>query len=57
LRRVLQAFVLSPLIAWPSGKRLRVVALKPNKDLAYMNELFAAGKLAPVIDRTYTLSA
>ena len=57
LLRVLQVVVLSPLIAWRSGKHLRVVVLKPNKDLAYINDLFAAGKLVPVIDRTYPLAA
>jgi NADPH:quinone reductase-like Zn-dependent oxidoreductase len=30
--------------------------LKPNKDLAYMNELFEAGKLTPVIDGPYKLA-
>jgi NADPH:quinone reductase-like Zn-dependent oxidoreductase len=35
---------------------MRVVALKPNKDLAYMNELFESGKLVPVIDRSYKLA-
>jgi hypothetical protein len=31
-------------------KHLRLVGLRPNKDLNYMNELFEAGKLQPVID-------
>jgi NADPH:quinone reductase-like Zn-dependent oxidoreductase len=30
--------------------------LKTNKDLAYMNELFEAGKLRPVLDGPYKLS-
>ena len=30
--------------------------MKQNKDLAYMNELFEAGKLVPVIDRVYKLA-
>jgi hypothetical protein len=34
-------------------RHLRVVALKPNKDLVYLSELFAAGKLHPVIDGAY----
>jgi len=34
----------------PHSKHVRIVILKPNKDLAYMNELFEAGKLAPVIE-------
>ena len=29
---------------------------KPNKDLAFMIELFEAGKVVPVIDRRYPLS-
>ena len=29
---------------------------KPNKDLAFMKELFEAGKVVPVIDRRYPLS-
>ena len=36
-------------------KRLRVVALKLNKDLQYMNELYEAGKVRPVIDGPYPL--
>lgn len=36
-------------------KHMRLVALKTNKDLMYMNELFEAGKVKPVIDGSYTL--
>ncbi len=54
--RLLQFLVLSPLLSRLSYKHVRIVALKPNKDLAYMNDLFEAGKLAPVIDRTYKLA-
>jgi len=39
-----------------SKKKIRIVVLKPNKDLAYMNELFEAGKVKPVIDGPYKLS-
>ncbi len=39
-----------------SKKKIRLVGLKPNKDLAYMNELFEAGKVKPVIDGPYKLS-
>jgi NADPH:quinone reductase-like Zn-dependent oxidoreductase len=38
------------------GKHVRIVILKPNKDLAYMNQLFEAGKLVPVIDGAYKLA-
>ena len=54
--RLLQTLVLGPLLARLQHKRVRVVGLKPNKDLAYMNELFEAGKLLPVIDRAYKLT-
>jgi NADPH:quinone reductase-like Zn-dependent oxidoreductase len=54
--RLLQALVLGPLISRLSGKQVRIVSLKPNKDLAYMNQLFEAGKLAPVIDGPYELA-
>jgi NADPH:quinone reductase-like Zn-dependent oxidoreductase len=35
---------------------MRIVILKPNRDLPYLNGLFAAGQLTPVIDRSYTLA-
>ena len=54
--RLLQALVLSPLISRLSDKHLRIVGLKQNKDLAYMNELFEAGNLVPVIDGPYKLA-
>ena len=54
--RLLQALLLGPWISLITKKRIRMVLLKPNKDLAYMNELFEAGKLKPVIDGPYKLS-
>ena len=54
--RLLQALVLGPALSRLYNKHVRVVGLKPNKDLAYMNELFEAGKLAPVIDGPYKLA-
>ncbi len=53
--RLLQALLLGPWISMISKKHIRIVALKPNKDLAYMNELFEAGKIKPVIDGPYKL--
>lgn len=53
---VLQAVVLGPLIKRLSNKHMRVVALKPNKDLSFMNELFEAGKLVPMIGKRYELA-
>jgi NADPH:quinone reductase-like Zn-dependent oxidoreductase len=54
--RLLQTLILAPLIRRIMRKHLRIVSLKPNKDLAYINELFEAGKLTPVIDGPYPLS-
>ncbi len=54
--RLLLAHTLGPLLSLVFRKRVRVVMLRPNKDLAYINELFEAGKLVPVIDRTYELA-
>ena len=54
--RFFQALLLGPLISKISKKNIRIVPLKQNKDLAYMNELFEAGKITSVIDGSYTLS-
>lgn len=55
IARLLDALFLGPWISLISKKHIRIVALKPNKDLAYMNELFETGKLKPVIDGPYKL--
>jgi NADPH:quinone reductase-like Zn-dependent oxidoreductase len=36
-------------------KHICIVALKPNKDLIFMNKLFEAGKVKPIIDGSYQL--
>jgi NADPH:quinone reductase-like Zn-dependent oxidoreductase len=38
------------------NKPFRLIALKQNRDLPYLNERFEAGQLVPVIDGPYTLS-
>jgi len=55
--RVLQLWFLS-LVATLTGedRKLRLVAQGPNKGLADLKALLEAGKLVPVIDRTYPLS-
>ncbi len=50
MNRLLQALLLGPWISRIKKKQIRIVVLKPNKDLIYMNELFEAGKIKPVID-------
>ena len=56
IARLLQAVVYAPFVAGLARRYVRVVALKPNKDLAYMNGLFEAGKLRPVIQGPYALA-
>jgi len=53
--RLIQALLLGPWIKMISKKKIRIVALKKNKDLDYMNGLFEAGKVKPVIDGPYRL--
>jgi len=53
--RLFQSLLLAPLIRLIHKKHIRLVALKTNKDLAYMNELFETGKMKPVIDGPYRL--
>lgn len=52
---VLAMLALRPVLAGGASKQLRLVALKPNKDLGYLSQLFEAGSLAPVIDGPYKL--
>ena len=53
--RLLQALLFGPLISMIYKKKILIVALKANKDLAYINQLFETGKLKPVIDGPYKL--
>lgn len=50
-----QVLLFGPIIRWLTQKSVRVVGLQPNKDLAYVNELLAAGQLKPAIDGPYPL--
>jgi NADPH:quinone reductase-like Zn-dependent oxidoreductase len=49
-----------PLVGWwyrlTTGRTVKIVGLRAGRDLLYMNEQFEAGKLAPVIDGSYTLA-
>jgi NADPH:quinone reductase-like Zn-dependent oxidoreductase len=55
LSRLLQMLVVRPLVAYLHSKHLRIVALKTNRDLSYLNELYEAGHLRPVIDGPFAL--
>jgi len=53
--RIFQIVLTAPLIT--RSKKLVILAHKPNpKDLIFINDLFEAGKVKPVIDRCYPLS-
>ncbi len=54
--RLLQALFLSPIIRFFFKKNVLILALKPNKDLDYIKELFEAGQIKPVIEAPYKLS-
>ncbi len=54
--RIFQVMFLGPLISMTGSKKMGVLAHKPNKDLAFLKELFEAGKVIPVIDRRYPLN-
>jgi len=54
--RLFQALLSWPWMSMVRKKNIRLVSLKLNKDLAYMKELFEAGKVIPVIDGPYKLS-
>ena len=56
MARLFQALLLGPWIWMTKRKSIRIVALKPNKGLAYMKELVEARQVVPVIDGPYTLS-
>lgn len=55
ISRLLSALIFGRVFSTFKGKKILIVSLKPNKDLAYMNELFESGKIKPVIDGPYNM--
>jgi NADPH:quinone reductase-like Zn-dependent oxidoreductase len=54
---IFQILLLGPWISMIESKNVRILAVRPNiEDLNFMKELIEAGKVTPVIDKTYPLS-
>ncbi|HLO58531.1 MAG TPA: NAD(P)-dependent alcohol dehydrogenase [Bacteroidales bacterium] len=53
--RLLQVVFFGWIVGRIKKKKFQLVILKPNKDLAYINELFETGRIKPVIDTEYPL--
>lgn len=52
--RLFEIFFLGSLISTFSNKKLRVLTLKPNKNLGYITKLVEKGYIKPVIDGPYS---
>lgn len=53
--RLIQALIVGPLIRLFTKKQIKIVALKTNRDLAFINNLYETGAIRPCIDGPLTL--
>jgi NADPH:quinone reductase-like Zn-dependent oxidoreductase len=56
MSRLLQVALVGWWIHLTASRTVRLIGLKQNRDLPYLNERFEAGQLMPVIDGPYRLS-
>ena len=56
LTRLLQILVMKGWLRKIYKKSLHIVALKPNQDLAYIEQLYKAGKITPIVDGPHRLT-
>ena len=57
MAQMFQTMLLGPLISMTGSRKMSMLSTQANdKDLDYMKELLATGKVDPVIDRRYPLS-
>jgi NADPH:quinone reductase-like Zn-dependent oxidoreductase len=58
MAQILQGLVLGPILSRLDSKRVQNMLARSNhEDLAFIGNLLEAGKLTPVIDRSYPLPA
>jgi len=56
MKRLFAILLTGWAIRLATGKRLRLIAQKANRDLPYLDDRFEAGQLVPVLDGPYTLT-
>jgi NADPH:quinone reductase-like Zn-dependent oxidoreductase len=57
ISRIFQVLLFGSVISRIMGRKLKCLMVKPNRsDLIILKDLIEAGKIVPVIDRTYSLS-
>jgi NADPH:quinone reductase-like Zn-dependent oxidoreductase len=56
MARIPQLLLLGGWLSMTGSKKMVILAHEPNKDLAFLKELIEAGKVTPVVDRTFPLN-